>query len=159
MGVSAKRASARCRWSWTPHPEGWVCQPQNAAPSYSRPRAMRMAPRAGSERGDELLRLFLLGRGTFVRHFVQDRARAVLVADLEVRLGELELRADGFGVARGLRRGGRVEAQVRQVERARGRGRSGRRRGGLRGADVEAGEIEVERRLLFLRLGVEIDGV
>src|SRR6185437_15738325 len=148
MGASAKRASARCRWSCTPQPERWDCQPQNAAPSYSRPRAMRMAPRKGSERGDELLRLFLLGRGTFLRDLVQDLARTVLVADLEIRLGELELRADGFRVAGGFGIRG-IEAQVREIEAsARRRGR--RLRGRPGGGHVEPRKIEVERGLLFL---------
>jgi hypothetical protein len=67
-----------------------------------------------SERGDELLRLFALRGGAFLRDFLQDLARAVLVADLEVRLGELELRADAL--ARFVC--GRVEAQVGEVEAA-----------------------------------------
>ena len=113
-GTSASGESACCRWSCTPQPPGWVCQPQKAAPSYSRPRAMRMegpeGKSAGSalrqstrydsperlQRGDELLRLFALRRGAFLGDLLEDLARAVLVADLEVRLGELELGADGF---------------------------------------------------------------
>src|SRR5258708_20041349 len=75
-------------------------------------RRMGAGPPLGSKRGDELLRLFLLRRRAFLRDFLQDFARPVLVADLEVGLGELELRADRFSSRS--RRG--AEAQVRGTE-------------------------------------------
>src|SRR5258707_5840821 len=75
-------------------------------------RRMGARPPLGSKRGDEFLRLFLLRRRAFLRDFLQDLARPVLVADLEVGLGQLELRADRLSSARG----GGIEAQVREVE-------------------------------------------
>src|SRR5687767_10225659 len=92
--TSVNRSSACSRWSCTPQPEGCVCQPQKAEPSYSRPRAMRikLGPRLRGgdqlERRDQPLRLFLLRRRAFLGDFLQDLARAVLVPDLEVGLGE-----------------------------------------------------------------------
>src|SRR5690606_27063725 len=137
----------------TPQPPGCVCHPQKAVPSYSRPNAIRMKGRPGPfhqkklaggtppimpppgakklERGDELLRLFLLGRGAFLGHFLEDLARAILVADLQVGLGELELRAHRFAGPRIAA----IEAQVREVEAAGGR-RIARR---TRGIELEVG--------------------
>src|SRR5476649_2859944 len=98
------------------------------------------------QRGDELARLFPLSRRSLFRDFLQDLARAVLVADLEVRLRELELRADclaaGFG--------GSVEAQVSEVHRtaARGGGCRGRSLGRLGRREIESRKVEIEGRLL-----------
>src|ERR1700674_1173470 len=106
-----------------------------------------------SERGDELLRLFLLGRRAFLGDLLEDLARPILVADLEVGLGQLELGADRFAAARFRRR---IEAQVGEVERT-GAARRGRRcgrgflGGGLRAREIESGKVEIERGLLFLR--------
>src|SRR5258706_16443974 len=75
-------------------------------------RRMGARPPLGSKRGDEFLRLFLLRRRAFLRDFLQDLARSVLVADLEVGLGQLELRADRLSSACG----GGIEAPGPEVE-------------------------------------------
>src|SRR5204862_1869094 len=64
-------------------------------------RAVVLEPEGDAQlqRSDEFLRFFLLLAGAFLRDFLEDLAGAVLVADLEIRLGELELRADRFVVA------------------------------------------------------------
>src|SRR6185503_9403650 len=91
-----------------------------------------------SERSDELLRLFLLRARAFLGDFLQDLAGAVLVANLEIGLRQLELGADRLaaGIAAAA-----VEAQVGEVESRRCRLACVR---GLALREIEAGKIEVE---------------
>src|SRR6185312_322020 len=60
----------------------------------SRAVAATAAPGMNSERSDELLRFFLLRGGAFLGDFLENLASAILVADLQVGLGQLELGAD-----------------------------------------------------------------
>src|SRR5262245_1418814 len=107
-----------------------------------------MCNKKSLEAGDELLRFGLLIGSAFAGDFLEDVLGAVLVADLEVGLGELELRARAFAAATTATATGvtEVEAEPTEVRR-----RGSRRSRGLgRRAHVQAAEVEVERGFLFL---------
>src|SRR5207237_4642803 len=114
--VPAIAASAGSSASCTAPPPGWVCQPRKRLPSYSRPRASRIPL---TELREQLLGLPLLRRVAVLHDFVEKLARAVLVAHLLVRLGEVELGGDFLPLRVVDRSGARIAGRA-QDEAARG---------------------------------------
>src|SRR3954471_7394966 len=97
-GTSATRDNARCTTSWMVCNPGWNCQPEYARPSYSRPTANRATPRtperSAGQRLYQALRFLLLRSGAFRQNFVEDVARPVRIAHVDVRAREVELGSD-----------------------------------------------------------------
>src|ERR1041385_8573846 len=150
--------SAGCSTSWTAPPPAWVCQPRKRLPSYSSPKAMRGILETEArlaELREQLLRAAALRGIAVLHHFLEELARAVLVAHLLVGLGEIELSRDLLPFRIGARLGrehcflrrwrAEVEADGRKVDLGRFGGRCGTF-GLLVGVQVEV-EIEPAARL------------